>query len=99
MNANILVFDLGSTYTKAVAYRLDGETLSLLGVGQSPTTLSDVAVGAIKAENKIRSAGIQFDNGVKRYSSCSAAGGLRMVAMGYMPKVTAKAISSPLSTS
>lgn len=91
MNANILVFDLGSTYTKAVAYRLDGETLSLLGVGQSPTTLSDVAVGAIKAENKIRSAGIQFDNGVKRYSSCSAAGGLRMVAMGYMPKVTAKA--------
>ena len=91
MKANTIVFDIGSTYTKAVAYHLKKGSLSFLAAGQAPTTLSDVAVGAAQAEQTISVQGIAFEEDVKRYSSCSAAGGLRMVAMGYMPKVTAKA--------
>ncbi|WP_242852523.1 glutamate mutase L [Acetobacterium bakii] len=91
MKANTIVFDIGSTYTKAVAYHLIPGRLTYLGVGQAATTLEDVAIGAQQAEEKIRHQGIAFVQMVNRYSSCSAAGGLRMVAMGYMPQVTAKA--------
>jgi len=91
MTANILVFDVGSTYTKAAAFHLEGEELTYLGRGQSPTTLENIMDGAGKAEESIRSQGITFADSVQRYSSCSAAGGLRMVALGYMPRVTAKA--------
>ncbi|KAF5090672.1 MutL protein [anaerobic digester metagenome] len=91
MKANTIVFDIGSTYTKAAAYHLKKGSLCFLAAGQAPTTLSDVAVGAAQAEEAIRVQGIAFEEAVNRYSSCSAAGGLRMVAMGYMPKVTAKA--------
>lgn len=91
MKANMIVFDIGSTYTKAVAYHLVKGQLTWLGSGQSATTLEDVAIGARQAEEMVIAQGIGFDQMVNRYSSCSAAGGLRMVAMGYMPKVTAKA--------
>lgn len=91
MKANTIVFDIGSTYTKAVAYHLVKGRLTWLGSGQSATTLEDVAIGARQAEEMVIAQGIGFDQMVNRYSSCSAAGGLRMVAMGYMPKVTAKA--------
>jgi len=91
MQANILVYDVGSTYTKAAAFRLEGEKLDFLGRGQSPTTLEDVRLGARGAEDAIRALGVEFEENIKRYSSCSAAGGLRMVAMGFMPRVTAKA--------
>lgn len=91
MGANLIVFDVGSTYTKSAAFRLEGEKLTLLGRGQSPTTLEDVRQGASRAEEAIRSKGVEILADAKRYSSCSAAGGLRMVAMGYMPRVTAKA--------
>ena len=46
MKANTIVFDIGSTYTKAVAYHLKKGSLCFLAAGQAPTTLSDVAVGA-----------------------------------------------------
>lgn len=91
MLANILVYDVGSTYTKAAAFRLDHGTFTFLGRGQSPTTLENILEGAGKAEAAIRAQGVEFDESMKRYSSCSAAGGLRMVALGYMPRVTAKA--------
>ena len=91
MLANILVYDVGSTYTKAAAFRMDHGELTFLGRGQSPTTLENILDGAGKAEQAIRDQGVVFDEYVKRYSSCSAAGGLRMVALGYMPRVTAKA--------
>lgn len=89
--ANTLVYDVGSTYTKASAFRLEGGKLSFLGRGQHPTTLEDINIGAKGAEAVIAAQGIEFEPDVRRYSSCSAAGGLRMVALGYMPRVTAKA--------
>ncbi|MEA5073527.1 MAG: glutamate mutase L [Eubacterium aggregans] len=91
MDANLIVFDIGSTWTKAVAFRLDGRKLTYLARGQATTTVKDVALGAAQAEWDIQNQGVGLEEGYKRYSSCSAAGGLRMVAMGYMPKVTAKA--------
>ncbi|MCI9120257.1 MAG: glutamate mutase [Oscillibacter sp.] len=91
MQANILVYDIGSTYTKAAAFSDGGGTLVYLGRGQSPTTLSNVMEGARGAEEALRAQGIAFAPVLRRYSSCSAAGGLRMVALGYMPRVTVKA--------
>lgn len=91
MLANILVYDIGSTYTKAAAFSDEGGRLAYLGRGQSPTTLSDVMEGTRGAEEALRAQGIDFAPELRRYSSCSAAGGLRMVALGYMPRVTVKA--------
>ncbi len=91
MQANILVYDIGSTYTKAAAFSDEGGTLRYLGRGQSPTTLSDILEGAGGAESALERQGISFTSDVRRFSSCSAAGGLRMVALGYMPRVTVKA--------
>lgn len=91
MLANILVYDVGSTYTKASAFTLDQGRFTFRGSGQSPTTLENILEGVGKAENHIRAKGVEFSENLKRYSSCSAAGGLRMVALGYMPRVTAKA--------
>lgn len=91
MQANILVYDVGSTYTKAAAFSLERGAFTFLGRGQSPTTLHNVMEGAGKAEAAIRAQGVELAADARRYSSCSAAGGLRMVALGYMPRVTAKA--------
>lgn len=91
MQANILVYDVGSTYTKAAAFSLERGVFTFLGRGQSPTTLHDILEGAGRAEAAIRAQGVELSADMKRYSSCSAAGGLRMVALGYMPRVTAKA--------
>lgn len=91
MRANILVYDIGSTYTKAAAFSDEGGRLSYLGRGQSPTTLANVMEGTRGAEDALRAQGIDLSPDLRRYSSCSAAGGLRMVALGYMPRVTVKA--------
>lgn len=91
MVANILVYDVGSTYTKAAAFSLTDGRLAFLGRGQSPTTLEDILLGVRRAEDVIQSQGVSISGDARRYSSCSAAGGLRMVALGYMPRVTAKA--------
>ena len=89
--ANIIVYDVGSTYTKAVAFALDQDHLDFLGRAQSPTTLNDIMEGVDKATAKLKTQEIEISDDVKYYSTCSAAGGLRMVAMGFMPRVTAKA--------
>ena len=91
MKANILVYDVGSTYTKGAAFCLADGKLTFLARGQHPTTLENISDGARGAEAEIRAKGVEFAPNMIRFSSCSAAGGLRMVAMGFMPRVTAKA--------
>lgn len=91
MFANILVYDIGSTYTKVAAFNEKNEVLTYLGRGQSPTTLSNIMDGVRGAESSLSEQGIAISPDTRRYSSCSAAGGLRMVALGYMPRVTVKA--------
>ncbi|XEQ98582.1 hypothetical protein SPX_34740 [Sporomusa paucivorans] len=87
-----ILLDVGSTFTKATAIdSIDGE-LIWLARAQAPTTVTDINQGlgstlqglaAACRVNSITARNIQ--------ASSSAAGGLRMVAMGYMPRVTAKA--------
>lgn len=88
----LLVFDVGSTFTKASLFELEGKELSWLGRAQAPTTVEDIEIGLSNASAAIAASigrtGLLADN---TYAASSAAGGLRMVAMGYMPRVTAKA--------
>ena len=86
MKANILVYDVGSTYTKGAAFALADGKLTFLARGQHPTTLENISDGARGAEAEIRAKGVEFAPDMVRFSSCSAAGGLRMVAMGFMPR-------------
>ncbi|MGE4536280.1 MAG: glutamate mutase L [Desulfovibrio sp.] len=83
----VLVFDVGSTFTKVVAFCL-GRELTYSGRAQAPTTVSAIEAGLAQAEGALD---VAVSPEAKRYASSSAAGGLRMVALGYMPRVTAKA--------
>ena len=85
----ILLIDFGSTYTKITA--VDVENHLLLGTAASFTTVgTDIADGLAAAllllEEKIGK--ISFS---KRFACSSAAGGLKMVACGLVPELTAKA--------
>lgn len=88
--ANLLLLDIGSTFTKATAmYRND--TLSFIGRTQSPTIVENIVVGVDHIKENFEKSNIIFAKDTQTYATSSAAGGLRMVALGYMPKVTAKA--------
>jgi len=54
MKANILVYDVGSTYTKGAAFALADGKLTFLARGQHPTTLENISDGARGAEAEIR---------------------------------------------
>ena len=86
-----LAIDFGSTYTKLVA--VDCDTEELIGVVQSPTTVAhDIAVGLDRALDLLESStGIKRHDIGERWASSSAAGGLRMVAIGLVPDLTAEA--------
>ncbi|MGM0409998.1 MAG: glutamate mutase L [Bacillota bacterium] len=85
---DILVFDIGSTYTKGIAYGKNG----FLARSQSPTTIDNIEIGLQKVREKITDKlGKEKIEAKEILSTSSAAGGLRMVAIGYMPRVTAKA--------
>lgn len=88
----ICVYDVGSTYTKLSAFSLGEEGLKYLGRSQAPTTVDNITVGLqnVKYQLAIDKDICDGPNGLVLATS-SAAGGLRMVAMGYMPRVTAKA--------
>lgn len=87
--ANVaLLVDFGSTYTKVVAVDLDRP--AILGRAQHPSTVdTDVTIGLERALAAI--APIAGRNVTLRLSSSSARGGLRMVAVGLVPELTAEA--------
>ena len=85
----ILLIDFGSTYTKVTAVDVDTETI--LGTAQSYTTIeTDIINGLNNAVALLREkvGDIEFS---EQYACSSAAGGLRMVAIGLVPELTAKA--------
>ena len=86
-----LLIDFGSTYTKVAALDLDSE--ELLGRTQSPTTVeTDIMVGLSSALRQLEAAtGLGVDQMATRLACSSAAGGLRMVAIGLVPELTAEA--------
>jgi len=87
----ILLIDFGSTYTKVTAVDLDAE--KLIACVKVPTTVeTNIMTGLNQAIEKL--SGIIDRESLtksKKIASSSAAGGLRMVAIGLVPQLTVKA--------
>jgi uncharacterized protein (TIGR01319 family) len=86
-----LLIDFGSTYTKLTAVDIEKE--EILGVEKSITTVEkDIMIGFNNAYEKLMeklsSKSIEF---VKKLACSSAAGGLKMIAIGLVPDLTAEA--------
>ncbi|MBQ7566885.1 MAG: glutamate mutase L [Oscillospiraceae bacterium] len=85
----VLLIDFGSTNTKVTAVDLDTE--SLLGTAAAYTTVeTDVGEGLANAIAILEKQTGKLDF-VERYACSSAAGGLRMIASGLVPELTAEA--------
>lgn len=89
MSGLALLIDFGSTFTKLTAVDLDGKTI--IGKAASPTTVrEDITIGLKNAL-----AELEADIGSQEYhvklASSSAAGGLKMVAVGLVPELTLEA--------
>ncbi len=86
-----LLIDFGSTYTKVTA--VDMDEARLIGRAQAPSTVdTDVSHGLSRALQilKVRTK-LRDDQVTLKLACSSAAGGLRMVAMGLIPHLTAEA--------
>lgn len=90
MNAYLLL-DFGSTYTKLTAVDIDNE--EILATAKDITTIEDdIMIGFNKAYEKLMEQLNGKDvNFVKKLACSSAAGGLKMVAIGLVPDLTAEA--------
>lgn len=96
----ILTVDVGSTYTKLTA--IDADSRQVMGTAQAFTTIeTDVMEGFSNALAILREAragnpcaDFQYD---KMLVCSSAAGGLKMVALGLVPDLTAKAARTAAS--
>ena len=89
----VLLIDFGSTYTKITA--VDVEKEKILGTAQSFTTIeTDINDGLNNALAILKEqiGEIEFS---ERYACSSAAGGLRMVAIGLVPELTARIVFEP----
>lgn len=85
----VLLIDFGSTYTKVTA--ADVETPRLLGTANSYTTVqTDINNGLADALLMLEKKTGKLDF-CERYACSSAAGGLRMLASGLVPELTAEA--------
>jgi uncharacterized protein (TIGR01319 family) len=83
------LIDFGSTYTKVTAVDVDAPRL--LGTANSYTTVqTDVNDGLADALEKLEQKTGKLDF-CARYACSSAAGGLRMLASGLVPELTAEA--------
>lgn len=86
-----LFIDFGSTFTKLTLVDIENE--EILGTDKSYTTVeTDVTIGFENALNKLKEK-VDFDkiNIVKTTACSSAAGGLKVVAIGLVPELTAEA--------
>ena len=85
-----LLIDFGSTYTKVAAVDLD--TDRFLGRTQAPSTVdTDVTQGLLRALNLLKTqTGIRDEQVTLKLACSSAAGGLRMVAIGLIGRLTAE---------
>ena len=87
-----LLIDFGSTFTKVLAVNLDEE--EVLGRAQSPSTVGqDIVIGLKKALSKLVVEGKKIEElEIERKLACSsAAGGLRLAAIGLVPELTLEA--------
>lgn len=94
MDAIFLLIDFGSTYTKVIAVDLDSE--EVLGKAQSPSTVQEnMLIGLQNALRKLPIHGHQIDDVIikrsRKLACSSAAGGLRLIAIGLVPDLTLEA--------
>ena len=87
----VLLVDFGSTYTKVLAVDIDKE--DLVGRAQAITTVAqDITIGLNNAlEELFSNYHIVERDVIGKYASSSAAGGLRMAAIGLVPALTLEA--------
>ena len=84
-----ICLDLGSTWTKATA--VDPDALRILGSARARTTVeTDVNLGVSEVLDRLAPC-IGNQPVVRRLACSSAAGGLRMAAVGLVPELTAEA--------
>lgn len=86
-----LLLDFGSTYTKLTAVDIENE--EILATAQDITTVeTDIMIGFNKAyeslTEQLKGKEVNF---VKKLACSSAAGGLKMIAIGLVPELTAEA--------
>jgi uncharacterized protein (TIGR01319 family) len=86
-----ILIDFGSTYTKVVAIDLEKE--EIIARTRVPSTVdTDITIGLKEALGIIsREAGIDGLAGKKALACSMAAGGLRMVCVGFVPEYTSEA--------
>lgn len=85
----VLLIDFGSTYTKITAVDIDEEVI--LGTAQSYTTVETDIINGFNSASAILKEKIGDVRFMEQYACSSAAGGLRMAAIGLVPELTAKA--------
>ena len=87
--ANLLLIDFGSTYTKVTAVDVEQEVI--LGTASAMTTVTtDITDGLDRALATLADK-IGARSYAKTLACSSAAGGLKMVAIGLVPELTAEA--------
>lgn len=84
-----LLIDFGSTFTKLTV--VDVEEARLAAQAVAPTTPEDVTVGLRQGLARLAAQGVREKDLRLRLACSSAAGGLRMVAVGLVPELTAEA--------
>lgn len=87
----ILLIDFGSTYTKLTAVDIEAE--EIIATAKDLTTVNtDIMLGFNRAyeelQNKISGRDVRF---IDKLACSSAAGGLKMIAVGLVPELTAEA--------
>ena len=87
----ILLIDFGSTYTKLTAGDIENE--EIIATSKALTTVDiDIMIGFDKAYNSlIENTGDKNINFIDKLACSSAAGGLKMIAIGLVPELTAEA--------
>lgn len=85
-----LFIDFGSTYTKVTLVDIEKE--EIIGTEKSYTTVqTDVTIGYKNALDKLFAKVGQEVNIIKKLACSSAAGGLKIIAIGLVPELTAEA--------
>ncbi|MDB5857190.1 MAG: hypothetical protein JWQ76_879 [Ramlibacter sp.] len=91
MSETTVLIDFGSTFTKVTA--IDCASAAVIGRAQSPTTIrDDVGIGLeLALQALVAQTGRPDLRNARRLASSSAAGGLRMVVCGLVPRLTSEA--------
>lgn len=86
-----LLVDFGSTFTKLTVLDTHDDVRALVARAAVPTTTADITVGLRNGLERLQRSGIEAADCSLKLACSSAAGGLRMVAVGLVPELTAEA--------